>query len=161
MRGIFGRLLRRGAPVVSDATSRDAEALSDLHGHSFRRGWSESEFEILLAEANTMAHRASVGRAVTGFIISRIAAGEAEILSIAVAEGWRDRGIGTALLRHHLGRLIGLGVRAVFLEVDESNAAALSLYQRSGFREVARRAGYYPQGGGRFTAALVLRRDLD
>ena len=60
------------------------------------------------------------------------------------------------LLDLHLRRLAGLGVRTVFLEVDEKNAPAGRLYRKVGFYDVGRRQGYYE---GRATA-LVLRRDL-
>ena len=71
------------------------------------------------------------------------------------AAGSRDR-----LLDLHLRRLAGLGCRAVFLEVDEHNRAAIRLYDRAGFRQVSRRANYYPVAEGNSAAALVLRRDL-
>jgi ribosomal-protein-alanine N-acetyltransferase len=64
------------------------------------------------------------------------------------------------LLSLHLRRLAGLGVRAVFLEVDEHNTPAIKLYSRAGFREVSRRPNYYPLPGGKTAAALVLRRDI-
>ena len=63
-----------------------------------------------------------------GFILSRMAAGEAEILSVAIAPAWRGRGLSRPLLDFHLRRLAGLGVRTVFLEVDEHNAPARRLY---------------------------------
>ena len=91
-----------------------------------------------------------------GFILSRLAAGEAEILSVAIAPAWRGRGLARPLLDLHLRRLAGLGARAVFLEVDENNAPARALYRRAGFRDVGRRQGYYQSGA----SALVLRRDL-
>jgi ribosomal-protein-alanine N-acetyltransferase len=85
-----------------------------------------------------------------------MAAGEAEILSIAIAQRQRGRGYARPLLDLHLRRLAGLGARTVFLEVDERNAAARALYRRAGFYDVGRRQGYYQTG----TSALVLRRDL-
>ena len=85
---------------------------------------------------------------------------EAEILSVAVDARWRGRGLARKLLDLHLRRLAGLSARAVFLEVDEHNRAAIRLYDRAGFREVARRPNYYPDAGGKAAAALVLRRDL-
>jgi ribosomal-protein-alanine N-acetyltransferase len=57
-------------------------------------------------------------------------------------------------------RLAGLGVRAIFLEVDEDNIPARRLYERAGFREVGRRKGYYQHESGNSATALVLRRDL-
>ena len=114
----------------------------------------------MLLERNIVAHRATAGRALHGFILSRLAGGEAEILSVAVASARRGRGLARALLNLHLRRLAGLGARAVFLEVDEDNAPARRLYQRAGFREVGRRPGYYQQGRDRAATALVLRRDL-
>jgi len=157
---ILSRLFGRTEPVISDASVRDAAAMAKLHAVSFQRGWSDGEFESLLLDRATLAHRATVGRTLAGFVLSRIVADEAEILSIAVAPARRSRGVAGALLQRHLGRLAGLGVRTVFLEVAPDNAPAQRLYARAGFREVGRRPDYYPQAGGGSVAALVLRRDL-
>jgi ribosomal-protein-alanine N-acetyltransferase len=154
------RLLGRGEPALSEAGPRDATAMASLHAASFQRGWSDDEFERLLLERNVVSHRAMIGRTLAGFILSRMAAGEAEILSVAVASAKRGRGLAGALLDLHMRRLAGLGVRAMFLEVDEDNTPARRLYQRAGFREVGRRAGYYHRESGNAANALVLRRDL-
>jgi ribosomal-protein-alanine N-acetyltransferase len=154
------RLLGRGEPALSEAGPREAAVMASLHMSSFRHGWSDGEFERLLIERNVVAHRAMVGRTLAGFILSRIAADEAEILSVAVATARRGRGLAGALLQLHIRRLAGLGVRAVFLEVDDNNAPARRLYDRAGFREVGRRPGYYQREDGGAATALVLRRDL-
>jgi ribosomal-protein-alanine N-acetyltransferase len=160
MKALLKRLFGRAAPALAPAYPRDAAALAALHAASFNRGWSEQEFEQLLTDRNVMADRAVSGRTSVGFILSRRAADEAEILSVAVARAWRGRGLARRLLDLHLRRLAGLGPRAVFLEVDEDNAPARRLYARAGFGEVGRRPGYYTGSGGNTTAALVLRRDL-
>lgn len=160
MIGMLARLFARGEPVLSEATARDAAAMAALHAASFRHGWSEGEFEHLLLDRAIVAHRATRGRALHGFILSRLAVGEAEILSVAVAQARRGRGLARGLLNLHLRRLAGLGATTVFLEVDESNEPARRLYRRAGFREVGRRQGYYQQGRDKPAAALVLRRDL-
>jgi ribosomal-protein-alanine N-acetyltransferase len=160
MIGLVARLFARGEPALSEAGPRDAHAIAGLHGASFQRGWSDGEIERLLLERNVVAHRAMAGRELQGFILSRIAGDEAEILSVAVASARRGRGIARALLHLHLRRLAGLGVRTVFLEVDEDNAPARRLYARAGYREVGQRPGYYQQPGGARATALVLRRDL-
>jgi ribosomal-protein-alanine N-acetyltransferase len=160
MIGLISRLFARGEPILSDASARDAAAIAALHGKSFQRGWSEEEVESLLLERNVFGHRALAGRKLAGFILSRIAADEAEILSVAVERAWRGRGVGRRLLALHLGRLAGFGTRTVFLEVGENNEPAGSLYARAGFREVARRPNYYGGTGTSAGAALMLRRDL-
>jgi ribosomal-protein-alanine N-acetyltransferase len=152
------RLFGRGEPVLSAAGVGDAQAFGGLHAASFHRGWSDGEFEALLIDRNVVAHRAMAGRSLAGFIVSRVAADEAEILSVAVATWWRGKGLARRLLDLNLRRLAGVGARTVFLEVDEGNEPARRLYRRAGFREVGRRKGYYPAGQG--TTALILRRDL-
>jgi [ribosomal protein S18]-alanine N-acetyltransferase len=154
------RLFSRAEPALTEASTRDTAAIASLHGASFRRGWSEDEVERLLGEHYVITHRATAGSTFAGFIMSRVAADEAEILSVAVARSARGRGLARRLLDLHLRRLAGLGCRAVFLEVDEHNRAAIRLYERAGFRGVAHRANYYSAAGGIGTAALVLRRDL-
>src|SRR5690606_32101023 len=80
-------------PIVSNATSRDVADIAALHAASFRRGWSDGEIEGMLLDRNVVGHRATIGRHLAGFVISRIAADEAEILSIAVAERYRGRAV--------------------------------------------------------------------
>jgi len=160
MIGFLSRLFGRREPVLAEASPRDAAAIAKLHAASFHRGWSEVEIERLMLERNVLTHRATTNGRLIGFIMSRIAAGEAEILSVAVATSQRGRGIARRLLNLHMGRLLGLGARVIFLEVDESNAAARQLYRRAGFGEAGRREGYYAGPDGKRATALVLRRDL-
>jgi ribosomal-protein-alanine N-acetyltransferase len=154
------RLFGSPAPVVEAARMRDAHRLAQLHSASFHRGWSDSEFEQLLAERNTLTHRLRTGRSVIGFIISRLAADEAEILSVAIDVAWRGRGLSRDLLRTHLGHLAGRGIRTVFLEVEENNLAAVRLYRSAGFTVVGRREQYYRDANDELLNALVMQRDL-
>ena len=149
-----------GDAAVEPASLRDAPALAQIHGASFHRGWSEGEFENMLSERNTLVHRLRMGRKVIGFSVSRIAADEAEILSIAVAQSHRGRGLSNTLLLTHLGHLAGRGVRTVFLEVEENNQPARRLYKRAGFAVAGRRERYYRQASGEPLNALLMRRNL-
>ncbi|WP_424628670.1 ribosomal protein S18-alanine N-acetyltransferase [Bradyrhizobium sp. SYSU BS000235] len=157
---IFPRLFKAPAPAVEIATVRDAPRLSQLHRASFHRGWGADEFEQILIERNALAHRLRQGRTVIGFIVSRIAADEAEILSVAIASNQRGRGYSRDLLRTHLGHLAGQGLKKVFLEVEENNRAARALYERAGFRVVGRRERYYKDASGEQLNAVVMQRDL-
>jgi [ribosomal protein S18]-alanine N-acetyltransferase len=156
MTSIISRLLPGVAPQFTTASPREAAAIAALHAASFRRGWGEDEVYRLLVDKAVVTHRVMIRQTTVGFIMSRLAADEAEILSVAIAPARRGRGLSVPLLDFHLRTLAGHAIRAVFLEVDEHNAPARRLYDRAGFREVGRRQGYY-EGGA---TALVLRRDL-
>ena len=149
-----------GKPSIEPAQLRDAPRLAQLHGASFHRGWGEAEFEAMIAERNTLVHRLRLGRKIIGFAVSRMGADEAEILSIAIDEAWRGRGLSRDLLITHLGHLAGRGVRRIFLEVEENNAPARRLYERMGFAVVGRRERYYRGADGEQLNALLMRRDL-
>ncbi len=159
MMGLFSKLFARREPVFTEARPSDVQAIAAIHRASFQRGWGEDEIYTLLANKNVVAHRATIGadsRKIIGFILSRLVADEAEILSVAIAPAWRGRKLARPLLDLHLRRLAGLGARTVFLEVGEHNAPATQLYRHAGFRDIGKRPGYY-EGGA---AALVMRRDL-
>jgi [ribosomal protein S18]-alanine N-acetyltransferase len=156
----FSELWSGGKAVTEPATPRDAARLAQLHGASFHRGWGEAEFESMLAERNTLLHRLRLGRRTIGFAVSRLAADEAEILSIAIDPAYRGRGLSRELLLTHLGHLAGRGVRTIFLEVEENNQPARRLYERAGFAVVGRRERYYRQADGEQLNALLMRRDL-
>jgi ribosomal-protein-alanine N-acetyltransferase len=158
---LVSRLFARGEPILSETRPADAGAIARLHAESFSRGWSEDEVERLLLDPAVAGHRACMGSSLVGFVLSRMAADEAEILSVAVAMSQRGRGTAARLLDLHLRRLAGLGVRRVFLEVGDDNEPAGRLYARAGFAEVGRRDRYYPASQGHGTTALILQRDLD
>jgi ribosomal-protein-alanine N-acetyltransferase len=149
-----------GAAMIEPAGQRDAARLAQLHGAAFHRGWGEGEFEVMLTERNTLVHRLRRGRRTIGFAVSRMAADEAELLSIAIDAAQRGRGLSRTLLLTHLGHLAGRGVHKVFLEVEENNQPARRLYERAGFEAIGRRERYYQQAGGEQLNALLMRRDL-
>ncbi len=135
MRRMLARLFWTRRATLSEATARDAAAIAALHGASFRRGWSDVEIEQLLTERNTITHRATV-RAFAARL-HPVAAGRRRSRK-SFRSRWRrsqrGRGLARALLNLHLRRLAGLGVQAVFLEVDEDNEPARRLYRRAGFQ---------------------------
>ena len=148
-----------GAAVIEPARStRRCASGATAWPHRFTAAGA-SEFEVMLTERNTLVHRLRQGRKVIGFAVSRMAADEAELLSIAIDATQRGRGLSRNLLLTHLGHLAGRGVRKVFLEVEENNQPARRLYEWAGFEVVGRRERYYQQPGEQLNA-LLMRRDL-
>lgn len=80
---------------------------------------------------------------IAGYIVARETAGELHINNFAVRSGYRRRGIGTALLDRVVEEARRRNANAAFLEVRSTNHAAQALYEKSGFRAIARRANYY------------------
>ena len=139
---------------------REAARCAALHKTGFAKGWPVAEFERLLSSASVLADGAGQGGAISGFILSRRAADEAEILTVAVDPIVRKQGLASALLGFHLSRLAQTGVSTLFLEVDEANVAAQTLYRRYGFKRVGERKGYYALPDGRRATALVMRCEI-
>jgi ribosomal-protein-alanine N-acetyltransferase len=141
----------------------DSDAVAVLHQEDFVRPWTGAEFSDLLQQDTVFGFAArEVGRrgaSPVGFVLARLAAGEGEILTVAVARSHRRRGIGWLLMDAVLRRLHSDRAQSLFLEVDETNSAAIALYRRLGFHEVGQRPAYYSGSAGR-TGALVMRRDL-
>jgi len=82
-------------------------------------------------------------RRIAGYIVARETAGELHINNVAVRAQYRRRGIGIALLGQVIDEARRLGVKTAFLEVRSGNFAAQALYDRCGFKAIARRANYY------------------
>jgi len=142
---------------VDPADQQKCSTLALLHGACFERGWSTDALDRLLASPGTFALLARDGGADAGFVIARVAADEAEILSVGVCPAVRRRGIAVRLLHAAAVKAARTGATKLFLEVGTENAAALALYRLLGFREVGRRPGYYGDGLG---DGLTMRADL-
>ncbi|HVB98558.1 MAG TPA: ribosomal protein S18-alanine N-acetyltransferase [Candidatus Dormibacteraeota bacterium] len=83
------------------------------------------------------------GVGVVGFVVARAVADEVEILNLAVDPSARRRGAGAALLAAALEHGRCAGARGAFLEVRQSNRAAIGFYERHGFVRTGLRRGYY------------------
>jgi ribosomal-protein-alanine N-acetyltransferase len=137
--------------MIQRATAAHAPALAILHAAAFppRDAWGEDAMSLQLALPGTFGLIDDRG----GVLLGRVIAGEAEVLTLAVAPAARRQGIATALLRAARQEATDRGGSVMFLEVAAGNEAALSLYRREGFVEVGRRRRYYTDGSD----ALVLR----
>jgi ribosomal-protein-alanine N-acetyltransferase len=142
--------------------AEQAAACARIHSAGFAYPWSAAELESLIASPNALGLAAldPANAKLRGFVLSRLAADEAEILTIAVDPALRKGGVGRDLLRMHLGQVAGAGAKRLFLEVDSENPAALALYARFGFAKVGERKGYYKRPDGKTATALTMRRDL-
>ncbi|MGE0503733.1 MAG: ribosomal protein S18-alanine N-acetyltransferase [Rhizobiaceae bacterium] len=143
---------------------RDAAAMARIHAEDFGRPWTADEFADLLKQNTVFGFAAyETGRmkaGPVGFVLARYAAGEGEILTVAVGKQHRRRGLGWKLMDAVLRELHRRRAEALFLEVDETNAPALGLYRRLGFDRVGLRPRYYEHADKPRTGALVMRRDL-
>lgn len=133
-----------------------ATDLATLHGAAFAAPWDERALGDLLVQTGVFA----LGREAEGFILCRVVADEAEILTLATTPEVRRQGLGLGLVEAAAGMAAGLGATRLFLEVAEDNVAARGLYARAGFVEVGRRRGYYSRPEGPAIDALVLALDF-
>lgn len=138
-------------------TALSFTAMAALHDASFTtpKPWSASEIEATLASPF-----AFVLTDPQGFLIGRVVAGEAELLTLAVAPAARARGIGGALVDAFLTQARARGGESAFLEVSAANLTAQKLYLRKGFEPQGKRKGYYQTPGGERLDALVLVRSI-
>lgn len=152
------------AAAMRPAAMSDSWRMAEIHASGFTHGWDRFEMERMLLDghvADVQVSRALIGEVVTGFAISRVVAGEAELLTIALDPETRGRGLAKPLLAEHAQNVRRAGGEVLFLEVAEENAPALALYRSLGFRELGRRKAYYPaEPGGKRRDALTMQADL-
>ena len=139
---------------LSVMRSEHAEDCAAIHSGSFAHGWGAEEIAALLAGSTTFGAVAldPAKSSLRGFVLSRQAADEAEILTIAVAPAWRGYGVGRELL--NAAKRASPGV--IRLDVNADNFRALRFYKREGFTRVG--AGVNKLSG-RETAVLEWRRE--
>jgi ribosomal-protein-alanine N-acetyltransferase len=150
-----GLAFMRGLRVALNKPLLGVTTLAAIHAACFPDAWSVKALADLLATPGTFA-----GAGDTGFILARAAAGEAEILTLAVAPAARRHGTGAVLVQAAANEAQRLGAEVFFLEVASGNAAARALYNHLGFTEAGLRKGYYALPGRAPEDALVLRADL-
>ncbi|MGE0269664.1 MAG: GNAT family N-acetyltransferase [Alphaproteobacteria bacterium] len=144
-----------GARIEAADASR-ADVLASLHAACLEEAWPAADIATLLRQPGVFAALA-LDAAPVGFMLWRVAADEAEILSLGVLPAARRHGIATALLDAAVVSLLAAGVASLFLEVAEDNRAALAFYRTRGFGEAGRRSRYYRRKNEQDADALVLK----
>ncbi|MBX9944798.1 MAG: GNAT family N-acetyltransferase [Reyranella sp.] len=159
---MMGAPARRPALVVQPLGALDLDRAARLHSAAFEalgeRGWTRQDMAELLASPGVSGLLLQAGGADAGLAICRVAADEAELVTLAVAVAHRRGGAGRRLLDSVVDLVRAAGARALFLEVGADNPAALALYESAGFRTVGRRPAYYRRGPGPAADAVVMRR---
>lgn len=143
--------------TVRGMTHEDLSEVSDIERRSYDFPWSHGVFRDCLLAGYHCLVLVCEERPI-GYGILSVAAGEAHILNLCVDPNCRSLGYGERLLDEMLGAARDLDVREVFLEVRPSNVAALGLYRKKGFHEVARRPSYYQAIDGREDAAVLAKK---
>ena len=143
--------------TLRPALTADAPRLAALHAASFAAGWDAGEIADLLTGPGGFGLVVEAGGEPCGFILCRAVAGEAEVLTLAVAPEARGQGLGLGLMSAALGLARAAGAETLFLEVAADNAPAVALYQRLNFERIGLRPGYYARGDGGPVDALVYR----
>jgi [ribosomal protein S18]-alanine N-acetyltransferase len=142
----------------------ELEAAARIHHTCFasgpQRAWSPRDFAELLAMPGTFGELVAVDRTEVGISLARLAADEAELLTIGVLPGHRRQGLARCLLGHVVDVAGAHDATALFLEVAEDNAAARNFYLKEGFTEVGRRPGYYGNATANTIAAIIMRRPV-
>ena len=140
--------------MIVQATAVHAPALAAIHAAAFppREAWGEDALGLQIAMPGAFGLLDQRG----GMLLGRIAADQAEVLTLAVMPEVRRKGVASGLLREAQVQAEAAGAKALFLEVSAGNEPALALYRGAGFIEVGRRRRYYVDTSD----ALVMRVDL-
>lgn len=129
------------------------DQMAQIHAAAFLRdrAWNAAEIADLLASPFVTAlHETG------GFALTRLVAGETELLTIAVDPAFQNQGIGRRLMH----KWLACGADTAFLEVAADNIPAITLYQSLGFDRTSTRPRYYARKDGAFIDALILSKDL-
>jgi ribosomal-protein-alanine N-acetyltransferase len=150
-----------GMPELDIRSMQDADIgqVLRIERLSYAFPWTEGIFRDCL-RVNYSCRVAEIGVVTVGYGILSVAAGEAHLLNLCVADAYRCRGIGRRLLVHLLLAAGQAGAREAFLEARPSNTSAIRLYQSLGFTQIGMRRGYYQAVDGR-EDAIVLKRRID
>jgi [ribosomal protein S18]-alanine N-acetyltransferase len=150
---------------MSDDLDRIMAVMDAAFDPAFGEAWTRRQVGDALVLPNTHYLLAGPdgeapreGEEAAGFVLSRGAADEEELLLIAVDPRHRRRGVGSRLLERFAAAAGARGAARLFLEMREGNPAE-ALYRRHGFERVGRRRAYYRRGAGAPLDAITFARD--
>ena len=131
----------------------DVEAVAKIERSVQSHPWTLKQFEdAVTAYQSTVIE---VQGQVAGFCILQPVLDEANLLLMAIDPAQQGQGLGYQLLEASVAMLKNNPVQ-IFLEVRESNQAAIKLYEKSGFHQIDLRKNYYPNSNGSREHAIIM-----
>ena len=132
------------AARVRAMTPSDLPDVVAIETEAFSTPWKADTFEGLIGrEGLELLTFADSEDGVIGYAVLWCILDQGELANIAIRPELRGRGLGARLLAEVVEICRRKGVKSLYLEVRDSNRAAVSLYERFGFRDVGRRKNYY------------------
>ncbi|MGI6106586.1 MAG: ribosomal protein S18-alanine N-acetyltransferase [Lachnospiraceae bacterium] len=129
--------------AIDKMTIADLDEAQAIEKSSFSNPWSWKSMEDALLSSRYVFIAARDEGKLIGFAAGSYAADQMDIVDIAVDWKYRQMGVGTALLKALLEIAFSNGILETYLEVRESNEAAVGLYKKFGFTGRYRRKDYY------------------
>ncbi len=138
--------------------SSHVEKIAELEKLCFSDPWSVKSIASELENKLSLWIVAMDGEKLVGYVGSQSVLGWADMMNLAVAPDYRQKGIAQALVNELIARLQQNQVTCLTLEVRASNTPAISLYEKLGFAPVGRRPNYYHNPK---EDALILRKEWE
>lgn len=142
-------------PLIRSATPADIPAMLQIEQSANSHPWSEGTFNTCFGERYFNAVLLDDNDAIQGFYIGEKVAVEASLFNIGVAPKAQGQGYGQQLMQHFIAQAQDLEALDCWLEVRQSNANAIKLYEKCGFIQTGLRPSYYPAATGREDAILM------
>lgn len=142
--------------TVREMNLDDLEQVMVIEKENFSVPWTETGFFSFLIRQDTLFLVAEESGEIAGYCGLVMAPDEGDVTNVSVAKNRRRQGIGTMLVRELIRRAGENGVTKLYLEVRESNQAAIALYESLGFKKDGVRRDYYEEP--RENAALMSRK---
>lgn len=139
--------------------SSDIDSVMSIEEKSFSSPWSREDFESSLDDGYIHHFVFRHKDELLAYIIFAIVHKSSHILNLAVHPDYRNKGIGTELLKKTLDYIRNRGVKKVVLEVREGNVAAQNLYSKLGFKVVGFRKGYYSDNENALVMSIEWKKD--
>jgi ribosomal-protein-alanine N-acetyltransferase len=140
-------------------TEADLEAVLAIEQTAYSHPWTLGNFKDAL-KAGNVAHRLVAEEQLVGYFVAMQVIDEVHLLNITVAPAYQRQGWARCLLQFLCFWSQTHGASCLWLEVRESNAPALNLYQSFGFQKVGLRKDYYPAGRTTRESAVVMSMSL-
>ncbi|WP_354667336.1 ribosomal protein S18-alanine N-acetyltransferase [Acinetobacter sp. Ac_3412] len=131
----------------------DLESVAGIERLVQTHPWSKQQFQESVASYQCTVYEQA--NQVVGFCILQPVLDEANLLLMAIHPSQQGKGLGYELLESSIQQLKNNPIQ-IFLEVRESNTAAIRLYEKSGFHQIDLRKNYYPNPDGSREHAVIM-----